>query len=400
MRVSVGVGRALTVAAAALVCSGCGAVNTVPGRLIGNSQVAQTAATPLNRADSKIKHIVIVIQENRSFNNLFYGVPGAKTSAYGYDSKNQKIELKPIGLETTWDLPHNSDGFYAACNGSGNIPGTHCRMNGFDKEGCGAGPHCPKDHPEYAFVPHNETKPYFDMAKQYVLADEMFASNFDASSFVSHQYIIAAQANATTNYPYSWWGCEGSKGDKIWTIGGHRQYVDQIEPCYNITTLADELDHKSLSWAFYASSIGKEPNYGIWSSYQSIDHIYNGPDWHKDVISPPSQFLTDIAGGKLAAVTWITPTYADSDHAGAGSNTGPSWVASVVNGIGESTFWNSTAIFVFWDDYGGWYDPVAPAFVDYDGLGLRLPLLVISPYARRGKVSHVHYEHGSILKFY
>jgi len=98
-------------------------------------------------------------------------------------------------------------------------------------------------------------------------------------------------------------------------------------------------------------------------------------------------------------VSWITPTCANSDHAGCGSNTGPSWVASLVNAIGKSPYWSSTAIFIFWDDYGGWYDDVPPPLVDYDGLGIRVPLLVISPYAKRGYVSHTQYEHGSILQF-
>ncbi len=98
-------------------------------------------------------------------------------------------------------------------------------------------------------------------------------------------------------------------------------------------------------------------------------------------------------------MSWITPTCANSDHAGCDSNHGPYWVASLVNAIGESKYWTSTAIFVFWDDHGGWYDHVGPKLVDYDGLGFRLPLLVISPYAKKGYVSHVHYEHGSILRF-
>jgi phospholipase C len=74
-------------------------------------------------------------------------------------------------------------------------------------------------------------------------------------------------------------------------------------------------------------------------------------------------------------------------------------VASLVNAIGESQYWNNTAIFIFWDDYGGWYDPEPPAMLDYDGLGMRIPMLVVSAYAKKGHVSHTHYEHGSILKF-
>ncbi len=101
----------------------------------------------------------------------------------------------------------------------------------------------------------------------------------------------------------------------------------------------------------------------------------------------------------MRTVSWVTPSCANSDHAGCGSKTGPSWVASLVNAIGKSQYWKSTAIFIFWDDYGGWYDDAAPQLVDYDGLGLRIPLLIVSPYAKHGYVSHVHYENGSILKF-
>jgi phospholipase C len=79
--------------------------------------------------------------------------------------------------------------------------------------------------------------------------------------------------------------------------------------------------------------------------------------------------------------------------------TGPSWVASIVNAVGKSKYWDSTAIFIFWDDYGGWYDPEPPPYKDYDGLGMRIPLLIVSPYAIKGRVAHIHYEHGSILRF-
>jgi phospholipase C len=84
---------------------------------------------------------------------------------------------------------------------------------------------------------------------------------------------------------------------------------------------------------------------------------------------------------------------------GSGSVTGSSWVASLVNAVGESKYWNSTAIFILWDSYGGWYDPEPPEYLDEEGLGFRVPLVIVSPYAKRGYVSHVHYEHGSILKF-
>jgi phospholipase C len=353
---------------------------------------------------SKIQHVVIIVQENRSFNNLFYGYPGARTVTSGEDSYGRKIALQPIVLQTKWDLDHSSYSFFAACNGRGTFPGTDCRMNGFNHESHQCNhfhrPRCPITYPPYAYVPHDETAPYFDMAKRYVLADEMFASNFDASSFISHQYIIAGQASSAVNFPDSLWGCEGGPADKIGTVTQQRTlYGSHIRVCFDNTTLGDELDRAGLPWAFYAASYTSYGSYiNIWSAYQAIGHIFYGPDWNKDVL-PNLQFFDDVKHGRLRAVSWITPTCANSDHAGCGSDTGPSWVASLVNAVGESPYWDSTAIFIFWDDYGGWYDPVPPKLVDYDGLGIRVPLLVISPYAKRDYVSHVHYEHGSLLQF-
>ena len=387
----------LPVAAAVLMLSACtaGGVSSVP-------QAAQSLVRIHHHSSSsKIQHIVIIVQENRSFNNLFYGFPGARTVTFGYDTKGKKITLAPVGLETKWDLDHSSYSFFSACNGTGGYPGTGCRMNGFNNENwyCGhrSEPRCPNPDPPYSYVPHSETQPYFYLGRKYVLADEMYASNFDASSFISHQYIIAGQANFTVNYPYEDWGCEGGYADDIDTISFTRQIGSPIQACFNSPTLGDEMDAAGLSWAFYATTVNGSG--GFWSAYQAIKHIYDGPDWKKDVITPPTGFFGDVAKGKLRDLTWITPTCQNSDHAGCDGTTGPSWVASLVNAIGESKYWDSTAIFIFWDDYGGWYDPAPPKMLDYDGLGLRIPLLIVSAYAKEGHVSHVHYEHGSILKF-
>ena len=371
----------------------------------GNGGVSTTVPAALRpdptSSKRRIRHVVIVVQENRSFNNLFYGFKGATTAQYGYDTQGDKIKIEPVVLETTWDVQHSSIAFFDACNGTGSVPGMNCQMNGFNLEGHGCGqsgyPACPIEHPQYAYVPHYETKPYFEMAKQYVLADQMYPSNLDGS-FTSHQYIIAGQSESAVNFPNGAWGCSGGSGDSVSLITEQRLIKGSEVACWNATTLGDELDAKGISWAYYATPVSGSPP-GVWSAYQVIDHIYNGPDWNNDVISPPSQFLTDVSNGKLRAVSWVTPTAANSDHPGSGSNTGPSWVTSVVNAIGESQYWDSTAIFVFWDDWGGWYDPEPPAYVDYDGVGIRVPMIVISAYAKKGHVSHVHYEHGSILKF-
>jgi phospholipase C len=402
--------RSLTVASCALMlsaCNGSGAVTAGAPGLPLYYPPPEHMRAPVERlhrgaSSAKIQHVVIIVQENRSFNDLFYGFPGAKTTKYGYNTSDEQIKLQPVGLETTWDLDHSSTSFFQACNGTGSIPGTDCQMNGFNEEwvGCGGSgePQCPNANPQYSYVPHYETKPYFAMGKQYVLADEMFASNFDASSFISHQYIIAAQAEASVNFPWSAWGCPGGSGDEISIVGPQRQIPDGYQQaCYSDESLGQEADAAGITWAFYTSTVNGDG--GIWSAYQANKYVYYGSDWKNDIITPQTQFFSDVSNGKLRQITWITPTCENSDHAGCGSNTGPQWVASLVNAIGESQYWDSTAIFIFWDDYGGWYDPVAPAYVDYDGLGLRIPMLIVSAYAKKHYVDHTPYEHGTILKF-
>jgi phospholipase C len=394
--------RALGVATMTLLVASCtGIGGTAPSGTLPNDSV-HSIGSFRPKASGKIQHVVIIFQENRSFDNLFYGFRGADTKTYGYSSKGQKVMLKPIGLETTWDIDHSSGAFFAACDGTGSIPGTNCKMDGFNNESVGCGhnfyPHCPHVHPQYGYVPHAETKPYFEMGTQYVLADRMFTSNFDASSFISHQYIIAGQADSAVDYPNGPWGCDGYRSERVATVRMQppRQYGVQIRPCFDYQTLGDELDAAGLSWGFYTASLNGDGN--LWSAYQAVKHIYKGPDWRKDIITPQTQFFKDVTGN-LRSVSWITPTCENSDHAGCGSNTGPAWVASLVNAIGASKYWSSTAIFVMWDDYGGWYEHVPPPYLDYDGLGMRVPLLIISPYAKQKYVSHVQYEHGSILRF-
>jgi phospholipase C len=350
----------------------------------------------------KIEHVVIIIQENRSVDNLFQGLPGADTRSYGYSSVGKKVKLRPFTLATQWDIEHDSTSYFDACNGTGSFPGTDCQMNGFDKEQllCGGlgGGKCPNGFPQYGYVPRKEAQPYFDMASQYTFADRMFTSEFDASSFVSHQYAIAGQANSAVDYPTGPWNCGYGKTDKIDTVDQQRVITGiYIPECFNSQTLGDELDAAKRSWGYYTSGPIGDGN--IWDAYSSIKHIRNGPDWKDDVIRPQKRFFNDVAAGRLRDVSWITPTCANSDHAGCGAADGPAWVASLVNAVGESKFWDSTAIFIFWDEYGGWYDHVAPPKVDYDGLGIRVPLLIVSPYAKKGYVSHVQYEHGSILRF-
>lgn len=388
--------RALAVALSAWAFSACGG-----GGGGGGSSSVPSGPTPgpPGKGYSQIQHVVVIVQENRTVDNLFPGFPGANTQSYGYGQNGTKIALQPVPLEAPWDFYHDAASFFTACDGRGSYPGTNCKMDGFDRENwrCGHGsqPPCPNQNPPYSYVPPSETKPYFFIGENYVFADAMFPSNFDSSSFISHQYIIAAQAHSTVNYPVGPWGCQGN--GFIPTLTQQRTIGGNVAPCFNYETLGDELDKAGVSWRYYTSTVDGDG--GTWSGYQAVKHIYDGPDWNLNIVTPQTKFFSDVSNGALPAVSWVTPTCQNSDHPGCRSNTGPDWVASLVNAIGKSQYWNSTVIFIFWDDYGGWYDHVPPQAVDYDGLGIRVPMLIVTAYAKKGCVSHVRYEHGSILKF-
>ncbi len=371
-----------------LLCVACsnGVASSIPSPPFRASTVEKLRRSP-------IAHVVFLIQENRSFNNLFMGYPGATTATYGYDTGGRKIRLHAQRLGTSWDIDHSSRAFFAACDGSGALPGTDCKLDGWNNESAGQG------HPvdfAYAYVPKHEIKPYWEIAEQYVLADRMFASDLDGS-FVAHQYAVAAYASRAVDYPRSDWGCQGGPSDTIPTLTALRVDGPSIRACFENPTIADEADAAGVSWRFYAGKTNGDG--GLWSSYQADRKIFRGPDWKANVIDPPSRFLTDIANGQLASITYVTPTFENSDHAGLFGVSGPAWIASAVNAVGTSKFWKSTAVFIMWDDWGGWFDPVQPVFEDYDGLGFRVPLLVVSPYAKQGYVTHVQYETSSVLRF-
>jgi len=386
----------LRVGAAALIISLSGCMSNAQPPL--RSTQVTALVRPATTGAGKITHVIYVIQENRSFDNLFQGYPGANTVSEGMNSQGQTIQLQPVSLAKVYQIDHSAQAMFAACNGTGSLRGTDCRMNGFDQEESYGGP----PNPQYVYVPRAESQPYFDMAHEWVVADNMFQSHLD-ESFVSHQYAIAAQAKSSVNLPaFILWGCEGGPSDTISTITQTRNpNGPQQRACFDYTTLGDELDAAHLTWRFYAVGYENDRggNGGTWSGYQAVRHIFRGPDWKNDVVTPNWKFITDVRAGKLANFTWITPECAESDHNECGGGFGPSWVSAIVNTVGKSKFWNSTAIFVQWDDWGGLYDHVAPPFEDYDGNGFRVPLLVMSPYAKKDYVSHVQFETTSVLRF-
>ncbi len=384
-------GLALIVSSAG--CSGSSSAVSAPPN---PANVA--APAPQSLATSPIKHVIVIVQENRSFDNLFHGFPGADSATTGLRHDGTTVPLAPVSLADGQDVGHFHYSFELAYHNG--------RMDGFDlQQGYGfvAGgtyavvPQSPT-YP-YAYVPPAETQPYVDLATTYTLADRMFASN-SGPSFPAHQYLIAGQsANADEVPTVSPWGCDAPAGTVVPQIDASGRDTDGVFPCFDYPTLADRLDAAGLSWRYYAPAISTSAGGTFATGYDAVNHIRFGPDWSTKVVSPETTVLADIAKNALPAVSWIIPSFIDSDHPLGKGDRGPSWVTSIVNAVGASPAWNSTAILVTWDDWGGWYDHVAPPQLDAMGLGFRVPLIVVSPYAKHGYVSHVQHEFGSILHF-
>jgi phospholipase C len=359
----------------------------IAGLLLAGCGASTSAPFPPPTAGTTIKHIVIIMQENRSFDNLFYGFPGADSAASGID-EGTTIPLQPIPLGPIQDLDHSHPGWWKDWDNG--------QMDNFVHGQKFTIPNEP-----YSYVPQSDIQPYWTLAQSYTLGDRMFQSN-TGPSFVAHQYMIAGQSDDADENPTSAvaWGCDSPSGTTVKLLGPNGTDLPGPFPCFDYQTMADLLDAQGISWRYYStSSTSSISGYG-WSAFDAIKHIRFGSDWTNYVVSPDTQVLTDIKNGKLAQVTWITPMGPYSDHPESElTGEGPDWVASITNAIGASQFWDSTVIFISWDDWGGFYDHVPPPQVDSMGLGFRVPVIVVSPYAKQGYVSHVTHEASGFLKY-
>ena len=402
-----------------------------------NSTPSVPATPPppvLGDTGGKIKHIVFIVQENRTFDNLFGGpnpYPGADAASSGTMSSGTTVALDKIELECTDSVDCASDdpnnfhqNFLNACDPTSGPPfavGSQppCRMDGFDvNQSPGL---------VYSYVDYAETKPYWDMAHAYALGDRFFMSH-NSESYVAHQYIFSGQSNNVVDEPdyHKWypspilfmvpWGCDAPSGTTTLTLdaqGNESPSATGPFPCFGYKSLADMAQQANVSWRLYSYSICQ--NINALDVNQSIRYSSLWPktdmsgcpyfNWSNVVndhfSTPQSSVISDVQNGNLPAISWVLPGPVTSDHPGVpGGYCGPWWVSQVVNAIGKSKYWDSTAIFVFWDDWGGFYDHVPPYVVrDQAGPGFRVPLLVISPYAKRNYVSHENGEFGTLLKF-
>ncbi|HTU82166.1 MAG TPA: alkaline phosphatase family protein [Candidatus Acidoferrales bacterium] len=385
-------------------CSGsAGAGGALAGALPG------TATTDSSSSGyGVIKHVIVVIQENRSFDNFFATYPGADGALSGETSDGSTVPLAPIALKSRLVLDNSFLAFQVDYDGG--------KMDQFNL--VTVNPHERRCTCVYAYVRRGDIEPYWTMARQYVLGDHMFTTEA-SGSFTGHQDLIRGSAELSSgisliDFPTSEpWGCDAPTGTvttlltSTTLLPGSWKYQANKGPfpCLSYATLRDLLDAKGVTWKYYTPAVHDPDNGGqVWDAFDAISAVRNGPEWNTNVSSPNTNFFSDVSANALPAVSWVVPDGQNSDHPAqqfwhVSSDTGPSWVASIVNAIGRSPYWNSTAIVVVWDDWGGWYDHVPPPQLDYKGLGFRVPLLVISPYAKAGYVSHTQYESGSILRF-
>jgi phospholipase C len=383
------------------VC-GCGQASGIQSVPAGVTPYAPPfESSPLVLGNHKIKHVVVIIQENRSVDNLFNGFPGANTVRSGKNTRHHTVPLVETLLTAPYDLSHKHGSWIQDYN-DGN-------MDGFNRESvsCIAHNRCPSQGvAAYGYVPESEIEPYWQMAKEYVFGDDMFQSN-EGPSFPAHQYIIsgtstiangseykASENSSNTRHKRHNGGCDSRPGTTVETIDQYGKKGPKVFPCFTRKSIMDLMNQHDVSWHYYQAIGGA----GAWNAVDAIRQIWEGRSYD-NVEWPSSRVLTDIEDGHLADVTFVTPTAEASDHAGKTNGSGPSWVASVVNEIGESDYWKSTAIFIVWDDWGGWYDHVTPVRYNSYELGFRVPLIVISPYAKSGYISHDQHEFGSILHF-
>ncbi len=277
-------------------------------------------------------------------------------------------------------------------------------MNGFNKETLDFGSGAPANY-AYEYAMQSDVQPYWNMAKNGVLGDETFADH-RSQSFAGHQFPIAGASGPISSALPNYYASENPSGGDGCSSPGTGTAINlttgiedqSYSSCFDYKTIADLMTAKGKTWAYYVLSSDRE---GAASGFAAIRSIRNGPAWTTNVLSPETNFISDVGNGKLANLTYVVGQFANSDHAGqtVPSSNGPTWVTMVANAVGQSQFANNTTIILVYDDWGGWYDEVKPTTFDAFEPGFRVPLVVVSPYAKRGTVDHTVHYIGSILHY-
>lgn len=336
-----------------------------------------------------IQHVVFIVKENRSFDEMFGTFPGAEGATQGTLSTGQIIDLGVTPDVMPRDLGHTWSSATLAID--------HGRMDGFDLINDGGS--CTVNGDYLCMTEHvqQDIPNYFSYASVFTLADHMFSS-LSGPSFPNHLYSIAAQSGGVVDIPLplnSPWGCDAAPGTTVPVIDSGGNLTYQF-PCFDFETLADLLQNAGItSWEGYAD------HGNPFNSYDAINHIRNSSYWSSN-FAPSTQFIPDAlntSGNPFPAVSWLLAPGSQDEHPVWSTCVGENWTVNQINAVMQGPYWDSTVIFLAWDDFGGFYDQVTPPVLDQYGLGARVPLAIISPYALAGYISHTTYEFSSFLKF-
>jgi phospholipase C len=359
------------------------------------------SAVPASAQDKKsagditqIQHIVFIVRENRSFDHYFGLFPGADGASTAPISNGQTINLGHAVDGEPQDLCHSQP---CALLGMDNG-----KMDGFDLL---LGGNKNNEFISYSQMQQQDIPNYWTYAQKFVLSDHMFSSGF-TDSFPNHLFTVGATSDGVINIPYPSpddtaednyyaWGCDTFPDVTVQQIDDSGN-INAVFPCFNFPVLPQSLSNIGVTWKYYAVP---EDTVGYnFSTLDAIDYIRNGPLWASNVVSDLN-FITDAQTGNLPQVTWLTTGRHTTEHPPQSVCDGENWTVNQINAIMQGPDWSSTAIFLMWDDFGGFYDHIPPPGEDQFGLGPRVPFIIISPYARPGYISATQYEASSVLKF-
>lgn len=355
---------------------------------VWNQYTPFISVPPSNPSYGKIEHVVFIVKENRSFDEYFGTFPGANGATSGTISTGEVI---PLGH--TPDPPKHDMGHVWTDN-HGDVDGG--RMDRFDQElTCSVN----GDMQCMTQLYQSDIPNYWSWALNYELADATFSS-VESGSFPAHLAIVSGSEQNVIDNPRgsekAQWGCDAVAGTTVPYMEANNVVGSEF-PCFTAETLGNIADSAGVSWKAYTALAGQSGY--IYNPFRSFSSIFDGSDWQNNVVSE-SDFITDALAGNLPALSWVTPPSADTDHPPDGACVGENWTVQQINAVmqGPASQWNNTVIFLTWDDFGGFYDHVAPPYRDQFGLGIRVPMIVISPWAKPG-VYHTQVEFASVLRF-
>ncbi len=374
----------------------------VPALLVGVGWATGSGAPPAGI--HKIRHVVVIMQENRSFDEYFGTYPGVDGLPAGVcvpDPANGGC-LKPYHDPN--DLNHGGPHFSRSA--TTDIDGG--KMDGFvaEAEKCGI-VFCRRQSDVMGYKTGADIPNYWAYARNFVLQDRMFEPNA-SWSLPSHLFMVSGWSADCAN-PLDPMTCTSSLGRPDHDIS----LQPGATPDYGWTDLTYLLYRHHVSWGYYVYP-GTQPDCDdgamtcapkpqlvgtpeIWNPLPDFVTVHR--DGQLGNIQSVANFYVAAKAGKLPAVSWIVPDGVHSEHPPALVSVGEAYVTSLINAVMRGPDWSSTAIFLAWDDWGGFYDHVVPPVVDGNGYGLRVPGLVISPYAKRGYVDHQTLSFDAYLKF-